>query len=71
MWNSVLAGGLSSSILVLRSGMKSIATSFITGAAFLCMIEGGMILLTSYMNRRLIQRNLELSGVSCSDLLYE
>ena len=71
MWNSVLAGGLSSSILVLRSGMRSVATSFVSGAVLLGMIEGAMILLNNYINRRVTMFNMEASGMNGNDVLYE
>ena len=71
MWNSVLAGGLSSSILVLRSGMKTVATSFVSGAVILGMIEGAMVLLNNYLNRRMLKASMESSGMNGSDVLYE
>ena len=66
MWNSVLAGGLSSSILVLRSGMRTVATSFVSGAVILGMIEGAMILLNNYVNRRMLKASMESSGMNAA-----
>ncbi|CBK24655.2 Tim17 [Blastocystis hominis] len=63
MWNSVLAGGLSASILVLRSGVKTVAWSFVSGAALLGMIEGAMILLSNSMNKRINKVMMEQAGV--------
>ena len=71
MWNSVLAGGLSASILVLRSGVKTVAWSFVSGAALLGMTEGAMILLSNSMNKRINKVMMEQAGVDSNGVLYE
>ena len=62
-WNSVIAGGLSSSILVLRSGMKTVVFSFFTGAILLGVIEGAMILLQNSIARKQMDYYRQHSGM--------
>lgn len=56
---------------MLRSGFKTIASSFISGVVILGMIEGFMILITNYSNERYIKYQMELAGMDCNTILVE
>ena len=71
MWNSVLAGGLSSSILVLRSGMSTVAKYVVSGGVYLRMFAGAIYLLNNYVHRPMHKASMESSGMNGSDVLYE